>query len=73
METFEEYREQTLERKNLEQQFMRGYSRGWNNGYEDFRMRATMELWNYIGDIEDLDPDLSDLLKIAIDKIEKLV
>ena len=73
METFDEYREQVLERKNREEHFMRAYGKGWRNGYDDFRMRATIELWDYVTSLDDLDPDLSKLLKVAIDKIEKLV
>lgn len=51
---------------------VRHYSKGYQDGYEDMRRRVTVTLWDLEKDIEKLDPGLSDTLKIALDRIEKL-
>ena len=48
------------------------YGRGYKDGYEDMRRRITVTLWDLEKDIEKLDPELADTLKIALDRIEKL-
>lgn len=48
------------------------YSKGYQDGYEDMRRRVTVMLWDLEKNIEKLDPELADTLKIALDRIEKL-
>tara|TARA_R110001606_G_scaffold170077_1_gene315359 strand:- start:2838 stop:3044 length:207 start_codon:yes stop_codon:yes gene_type:complete len=67
MDSFEEYRKQQTERT-----FIQGYIKGYKHGYEDFRMRVTVELWDFHKLIKKLDTELADSISIAIDKIEKM-
>ena len=49
-----------------------GYFQGYQEGYEDMRKRITIMLWDLEKNIEKLDPELADTLKIALERIEKL-
>lgn len=51
---------------------VRHYGQGYKDGYEDMRRRVTVMLWDLEKNIEKLDPELADTLKIALDRIEKL-
>jgi hypothetical protein len=52
--------------------YIDGYTKGYANGYEDMRVRVTVELWEFHKLIKDIDSELADTIQIAIDKIEKM-
>ncbi len=52
--------------------YIDGYTKGYSNGYEDMRVRVTVELWEFHKLIKDIDSELADTIQIAIDKIEKM-
>jgi flagellar biosynthesis/type III secretory pathway protein FliH len=55
-----------------ERTYIQGYTTGYKNGYEDLRMRVTVELWDFHKLIKEIDSELADTIQIAIDKIEKM-
>ena len=52
--------------------YIQGYKEGYHNGYEDMRVRVTIELWDFHKRIKGFDSELADTLEIGIDKIEKM-
>ena len=48
------------------------YFKGYQDGYEDMRKRITVMLWDVEKDIEKLDPEMRDVLEIAIMRMEKI-
>ena len=48
------------------------YFKGYQDGYEDMRKRITVMLWDLEKDIEKLDPEMRDVLEIAIMRMEKI-
>jgi len=48
------------------------YFKGYQDGYEDMRKRITVMLWDLEKDIAKLDPELRDVLEIAIMRMEKI-
>lgn len=52
--------------------YIEGYTVGYKNGYEDARMRITVELWDFHKLIQKMDSELADSIGVAIDKIEKM-
>ena len=48
------------------------YFKGYQDGYEDMRKRITVMLWDLEKDIAKLDPEMRDVLEIAIMRMEKI-
>lgn len=52
--------------------YVRGYIKGYSNGWQDHKKLATIDLWKIHNQVLTIDPDLAELVQSAISRIEKI-